>query len=166
MTGLSLWMVLAYWRGELRIRGTRLVCRGVIKGQEIDLTQVTHVRWQPAGRDGGRIVLLDGSGRIAIDFQNYEIEQCVIIVQYLRSVVEPEVQTGWNLFAYKTVLLEPRSVRLKPGPDEVLIRRQRWDRDPLVITRWWRVSGELSRGGSWASRASWPCCCSRWRRGC
>ena len=74
MTGLSLWMVLAYWRGELRIRGTRLVCRGVIKGQEIDLTQVTDaVATRRAGWRSNRAARRVGG--IAIDFQNYEIEQ-------------------------------------------------------------------------------------------
>jgi hypothetical protein len=150
MTGISLWLVLAYWRGELRIRGTRLVSRGVIQYREIDLTQVTNARWQPGGREGGRIVLLDGSARIAIDFENYEIEERAIIVQYLRSLIEPEVQTGWNLFAYKTALLEPRSVRLKPGPGDVLIRRQRWDlylAPSLVVAALggiisWRILGQ------------------------
>ena len=110
MTGVSVWLLLAHWRAMLTIRGTQIISRGVIQSREIDLAQVTNARWQPGGRDGGRIVLLDGSARIAIDFQNYEIEQRAIIIQYLRSVVEPEVQTGWNLFAYKTALLEPRSV--------------------------------------------------------
>ena len=37
-------------------------------------------------------MLLDGSARIAIDFENYETEERVIIVRHVRSMLLPEVQ--------------------------------------------------------------------------
>ncbi len=95
-------------------------------------------------------MLLDGSARIAIYFENYEIEERAIIVEHLRATLSLAVQTGWNLFAYKTALLEPRSVRMKPGPSEILFRRQRWDRylvPSLVVAALggivaWRILGQ------------------------
>ncbi len=55
MTGVSVWLLLAYLRETLTIRGTRIISRGVIRTREIDLTQVTDARWRPGGRDGGRM---------------------------------------------------------------------------------------------------------------
>jgi hypothetical protein len=152
MTGVSVWVLLAYRLEMLTIRGTRIISRGVIRCREIDLTQVTAARWRPGGREGGIIALRTELARIVIHLENYETEERAVIVQHLRSVLCPEVQAGWNLFAYKTALLEPRSVRMKPGPREILFRRQRWDRyllPSLVVAALggivaWKILGQAA----------------------
>jgi hypothetical protein len=149
MAGLSLWTLMAHWRAELTIQGTRVAAQGIVRFREIGLLDVTEARWRTRPV-GGSVVLRSESTRLSVEFGNYETEESARIVQHLRSVLSPEVQTGWNLFAYKTALLEPRSVRMKPDPDEVLRRRERWDRylaPTLVVTGLagiaaWRIAGE------------------------
>ncbi len=74
MTGISIWILLAYRRETLTIRGTRIISRGVIRCHEIDLTQVTAARWRPGAREGGTIALRTESARIVIHLENYETE--------------------------------------------------------------------------------------------
>jgi hypothetical protein len=149
MAGMSAWVLVAYWRAELTIQGTRLVNRGIFRSSEISLLDVTEARWRTRSA-GGSVVLRNESARLSVEFGYYEADESFGIVHHLRSVLRPDVQTGWNLFAYKTALLEPRSGRTKPGPDEVLLRRDRWDRylvPSLVMVSLagvaaWRIAGE------------------------
>ena len=100
--------------------------------------------------DPKRRVLRGGSTRLSIEFGAYEAEDSARIVHHLRSVLRREIQKGWNLFAYKTALFQRKSVSMKPGPDEILIRRERWDRylvPSLVMASLagigaWRIAGQ------------------------
>jgi hypothetical protein len=149
MAGLGIWTFAAYWRSELSIRGIQIVSQGVVRRKAIDLPQVTDVRWRPRQR-GGRVVLRNESVRLGIELGNYELDERAEIVRHLRETLGPDVQTWWNLFAYKSRLLEPRSTERKPGPDEVLVRRDRWDRymRPAVVLATlagmvaWRITGK------------------------
>jgi hypothetical protein len=149
MAGMSVWVLVAYWRAALTIQGTRVVTRGIFRSREISLLEVTEARWRTESA-GGSVVLRNESARLSVEFGYYEADESSGIVHHLRSVLRPDVQTGWNLFAYKTALLEPRSARMKPGPDEVLLRRDRWDRylvPSLVMASFagiaaWRIAGE------------------------
>jgi hypothetical protein len=150
LAGFPIWVLLACWREALTIRGERVIFRGIVGCREIGLPEVTEARWR-AHPPAGSLVLRTESARLPIHFDNYKAEERERIVRYLRSVLRPEVQTGWNLFAYMVKFGEPP--RTKPGPDEVLIRRERWDRyfaPSLVVTSLvgvvaWRSTGEWWR---------------------
>jgi hypothetical protein len=152
MAGLSLWMLAACWREELAIRGDRVTFRGIFRRKAIGLNEVTRAEWRVL-RD--RVVLRNGSTRLAINLTNYEPEERERIILHLRSSLRPEVQDGWNLVAYKEEQHAARRARTKPGPDEVLIRRDRWDRylGPLTAVAGlagiaaWRFTGELRQLG-------------------
>jgi phage-related protein len=77
---------------------------------------------------GGSVALRTSSARLTIWFANYEAQERSQIIRHVRSILRPESQTGWNLFAYKIAFREPRSKSTVPGPGEILITRNRWDR--------------------------------------
>jgi hypothetical protein len=146
MAGLAVWSVLAYWRVKLTILDNLVTYRGVLCEKTIDLRDLIHARWLFA-RNDGFVKLKTRSVRLAIDllafeFENHDREQ---IVEHLRSVLTPEIQVGWNLYADKM----ERSSRIKnkkPGPDEILVKRDRYDRylwpslavaTPMGIFTWW-----------------------------
>ncbi len=147
MPGLLLWMLVSYRRHELTVRGDRVTLRGIMQRREIDLREVTEARWltRPVG---GSLVLRSGSTRIPIHFANYESEESARIIHHLRSMLSPVVQSGWNLFAYKVASPEGRSVRRKPGPNEFLIRRDRWDR---YLVAFLPVTGLIGIIGWWST---------------
>jgi hypothetical protein len=132
MAGLCLWTLLDYWRAELTFQGKRVASRGVFQTREIDLSDVTDVRWSVAGT----VVLQTASNRITIRFSNHDEHDHEQIVQHLRSMLLPELQSGWNLFTHKTRYGKPPlDPHRKPGPDEFRITRKRWSWYfvPLVV---------------------------------
>ncbi len=149
MEGLSLWVLMAYWREELTIRGESVTKRGVVWWKEIGLREVTEARWRTRPVGGG-LLLRSEAARLSIEFNNYEDEESDRIVRHLRSVLRPEVQTDWNLFVYKIASRGSRSAPRKPDPDEVLLRRDRWNRyfAPAFVVFClagfvgWRITGE------------------------
>ena len=127
MAGFSAWTLLAFWRHELSIVDECLTLRGVLRAKTIDLGEVVEARWRVC-RQVGSVVLKTESVRLGIDLRDYESEEQDQIVGCLRTSLRPEVQVGWNLFAFKTERWLERSRRSKPGPDEVLVRRDHYDR--------------------------------------
>jgi hypothetical protein len=113
MTALSLWTVAAYQRERLTIQGDRIIHQGVIRRKEIDLKQAVEARWRVPLP--GSVVLRDGSTRIVIPFFNHEDDDVARIVHHLRSTLRPEIQAGWNLFAYKTARRRRMVGSLKRG---------------------------------------------------
>jgi hypothetical protein len=144
MTGLSAWLLTGYSRARLIIRDSLVADCGVFQEKAIDLREVTEARWR-VHQDGGSVVLRSGSERLVITFGNYEIEDRTRIIQQLRSVLPLEIQVDWNLYVYKVEPFEPRTPRTKPGPDEVLIHRNRWNRYFAP----WLVVASLAGIGFW-----------------
>ncbi len=150
MAGLAVWMLAAYWRSSWTFRNGLVTERGVFKEKTLDLREVTSARWQ-WGPDWGRVVLRTESDRLTITFGNFQPEECERIVRHLRSALPPEVQVDWNLYVYKVKPFEPPTPpKTKPGPDEVLVRRDRYDRNfvPFLALAsvlgavFWRITGE------------------------
>jgi hypothetical protein len=150
MAGISLWLLTAYWREELTIHGERVTFRGIVRRRDVDLREVTRALWR-TGHGGGSVVHRTETARLSIHLANYEDEGRDQLVRHLRSVLDPQIQTGWSLFAYKIAFRQPRSIRTKPGPDEILLGRGRWDRyfmPALVVASLagvvsWRITDEL-----------------------
>lgn len=150
MVGGSIWMIAAYWRARWTFRDGRVTARDVFHEKTIDLAEVTSARWQ-WGMEWGAVRLRTESDRLTLTFGSFERVERERIVRHLRETLPPEVQVDWNLYAYKVKPFEPpKSPKTKPGPDEILIRRDRYDRNfvpfmalaSLLGAVFWRVSGE------------------------
>jgi hypothetical protein len=146
--GLTLLMLAACWRHELSFRGDRIILRDLARSKDIDLREVTKARWYVPGNC---VVLRTDSARLSIRFEGYETKARERIVRHLRSAIQPELQDDWNYFAYMAELHAARLARTKPGPDEILIRRDRWDRSLsklVAVTSLagivaWQITGNL-----------------------
>ena len=147
MTGTSLWMLAAYRRQELTVREGRVAFCGVIRRVEFDMRDVDEARWlsRPVG---GSLALRAGPSRLSLVFSLYEINDRARLVDLLRSALRPDVQAGWDLFAYRTAAHRRRPASLKPGEGEVLLSRGRWDRYfatmlviacPAGLILWWNT---------------------------
>ncbi len=135
-------MLLDYRRSSLTFRGSRAIAQGVVQRVEIDLADVVEARWRPAPAGGG-LVLRDGVNRLALGLGPYELARGErdAVVARLRKTIPPDVQEGWNLFAYKT-----RFGETAPRPGDVLATRADWTRIfvPALLataliagTAWW-----------------------------
>ncbi len=136
------WLLLSYCRHELIFQGERVTSRGVLRSTTIDLRDVIQARWVGSIY----VVLKTGSVRLAIDLRNYEVAEHRQIVEGLKSFLAPEIQVGWNIFAFVMERRLARSSQTKPGPDEFFVHRTRWVRVlwPIValaglagIAAWW-----------------------------
>src|SRR5262249_26082079 len=87
-------------------------------------SDVVAARWKTRGAS---LVLKCASSKLTIHLANYEREERDRLVSHLRAVLPLEVQTGWNLFADTISPGEPTLLRVKPGPYEILVFRNRWD---------------------------------------
>jgi hypothetical protein len=132
-------------------QGNRITIQGVIRRVEFDLRDVTEARWR-LWPEGGSVVLKTAATRVSIDFGTFEREEISRMIDHLRSVIASDVQTNWNLFDDKIAARLRRPKPTKPGPDEVLLRRDHWDRylapvvmaaSLVVFVTWW-ITGELS----------------------
>lgn len=140
MAGLGAWTILDHFRSSLSFRGSRVVRRGVLTRAEMDLADATDARWLP-----GRLVKLrDASSRLSIRLDEFEKADREAIVARLRAAIPPDVQRGWDLFAYKTRFGLPE--KRTPGPGEALRTRRDSARlylivvaasIPVVIVAWW-----------------------------
>ncbi|QEH32767.1 MraY-like glycosyltransferase [Aquisphaera giovannonii] len=146
MTGLSALLLASYYCQRLMLRGERVQLLGLFQSIEVDLCSVTRARWRP-----GELTLWDNSTRLTIDFRVYQWsrEERDELIRVVRSALDPEIQTGWDLFAYKMGYGLPRRPPGEPGPAEVLLTRSLWTRYflPLVIlavvggVTAWRLTG-------------------------
>ncbi|AMV40384.1 hypothetical protein VT85_23335 [Planctomyces sp. SH-PL62] len=127
MAGLSAWMLLDYHRGSLTFQGSRVVSQGVVRRVEIDLADAVEARWRihPVG---GSLVVRDPATRLVVNFAELGRDQRHAIVARLREAIRPEIQSDWDLFAYKTRFGEGGKPRAVPGPGEILATRARWTR--------------------------------------
>lgn len=126
---LSCWLLLAYWREELRIVDGQITQRGVIGVKEINLRSLTAVRWRIAPQ-GGSLVLTTATGKARIYLDNFEPEVRVWLIRYFRNEVSEVLQDGWALFCHKIAvpLRDRNAISLAtPGPGNVRITRRRWD---------------------------------------
>jgi hypothetical protein len=150
MVGTSALLLATYYRSELTIVDDLVTSRGLFIERSLDLRDVTEARWQVAP-NWGSLSFRSGSKRLALHFGTYAIEDRERMVHYLRSRLPAEIQVGWNLYAYKVKPFDRQTTPAKPGPDEILLRRDRWDRyfvPTLVVSSLvgfvvWRITGEL-----------------------
>ena len=127
---LSCWLLLAYWREELRIVNGQITQRGVISLKEIDLPSLTSVRWRIAPRSSGGFILLTPTEKMTILLSNFDPQDRLWLIRYFRNGVSEGLQEGWALFCHKiAVPLRDKNTLLLAvlRPGTVRITRRRWD---------------------------------------
>jgi hypothetical protein len=124
MGGMGWWLLLAYWKYRLIIQDDRITKVGIFTRKELRLGDVTEAHWRrPAG---GGVLLVTPDVRMKIDFNEYTTEQRDALVRHFRAGLEPAIQQGWDLFAYKITTGEPKAY--EPQPGDRWITRGRCDR--------------------------------------
>jgi len=127
-SGLSLWILLAYWRENLELADGQVVTQGVIRRRQLLLNSVTDARWKHM--KSGAIRLRTMTERLTIYFDNFEPTERLWLIYVLRSLLPATAQRNWELFCLRIAIpLRDRDApgnRL-PGPDEVTLSRSRWN---------------------------------------
>ena len=142
--GLSVIILLAYWRESLAIDDKQLVQRGIVRCRCVKLNEITHVRWRIAPV-GGSVVLRSAFQRIKIELNSFEPEERRWLIRMLRLSLSPSIQSGWEQFCLRIALplSKPHGdVPLKD--DEVLLARHRLDRTFLWLVLLALVVGVVS----------------------
>ncbi len=152
MAGISVWVLLAYWRYSLAVRDRHLVEKGVIFNQEIQFSEITEVRWRSTP-EGGAIVLKTARSQVKLRFHNFEQAQRLSLIRFFRNKLPHAIQQDWPLFCYKVALPIREAPRdREPSEDEARFTRRRldWYFLPAVIVAavmgflfWWTLG--LSR---------------------
>ena len=98
--GLSVWILLAYYRESLCIQDGIVVQKGLFRTKSIHLSELNDVRW----RTRGAIILRSRSGRITIYLGNFEPEQIQRLIRLLHLSVPNATQWGWDRFCYAVAM--------------------------------------------------------------
>lgn len=131
---LSVIVLLQYYRESLSVKDGRIVQTGIIRRREMELAEVTDVRWR-AMPAGGSVVLRSASQKIKANFDNFELEQRRSLIRWLRLSLPQPIQRDWEAFCIRHALpLLKHAMDAPLRADEVLITRRRWDRFFLVLT--------------------------------
>jgi hypothetical protein len=122
--GLGVWLLLAYWKYRLIIEDHHLTKIGIFATRELRLVDVTEAHWRLRPVGGG-ILLATPDVRMKLDFNEYTTEQRDALIRHFRAELDPSVQEGWKLFAYRVSDGEPTG--REPHPGDVLVTRRRAD---------------------------------------
>ena len=84
------------YRYRLYISDSKIRQVGPFLTTEIDLSNVTKVRWRFVWRD---VVLWAGRSRLRVKFEDFSGSDFREIVAFLRHRFDPDIQQGWSLFS-------------------------------------------------------------------
>ncbi len=96
-TLLGLWLLLAYSRYRLYIRGLSIRQVGVLTESTIDLRLVQELKWRRFPQ-GGSVAISATSGVMKIDLGNLCISDRDQLITFLRASVDDSRQIGWTRF--------------------------------------------------------------------
>ena len=152
---LSLWMILAYYRQRLEVRGEAITHRGVLSTRQCELFEVVRLEWKVLPT---RIVLHLSASRVKIELGNFAQERQLTLIRYFRSSLPEPIQDHWPEFCLK-VALPLRDGKKEESPDrelkegEVRVTRRRRDLlflpglllvTPVAIYSAWRFNNPLA----------------------
>jgi hypothetical protein len=83
---------------------------------------------------GGSFVLKTSDNRIALDLNNFDVDDRVQLIRQLRSAIPESQQQGWLQFCERHAApLLDKSMDRPPNKDEVLVDRKRIDRLFVIV---------------------------------
>jgi hypothetical protein len=92
--GLSVRMLLAYYRESLGIRDGTVIHQGILRTKSLTLEEILDVRWKRRGV----VVLRSKPATISIYLNNFTREQQKQLIRWLRFSIPCSVQQGWDRF--------------------------------------------------------------------
>ena len=121
--------------------------RGICRSVDLSLSDVTSLRWRP---QPGKFVLRGSQGRkakIAVEFDNFEKDEQLEIIRYMRATIPDGLQQNWPMFCHRVAIrLRDYADDRQPGPAEVRLTRRHFDKlalasfvvsSPICIVVWW-----------------------------
>ncbi|MEQ8856707.1 hypothetical protein [Gimesia sp.] len=133
---LSCWMLLKYRKVSLTIESGTITVQSIFSRKVIDLVEVQKVCWRlfPIGLR----VHTNHFETVSLTVSHFSREDQVWLIRYFRQVFPEAIQENWPLYclhAANRLRPEKHTVVPPPGPDEIMITRQRYDRIliPLIL---------------------------------
>lgn len=126
--GLSLWLLIAHHKEQLRVCDDRLKQQGVLAAKEIDILAVTQLRWISGA--GGVVQLRTAIESLRIELGNFEFDERLWLIRYFRERTPDGIQDGWADFCWMVALPirdECDHPDRLPKDNEVRLHRSRWD---------------------------------------
>lgn len=122
------WMLMVSFRVRLLINGDNLIWHGVLSRKEIAVSGATAACWISMNR--GSLRLFSPTASLTVDFDLFEPEERLWLIDFLRNRLPACIQHEWGRFCYAVALplrdSEPPVPRTIP-PDRIAITRRRWD---------------------------------------
>ncbi|QDU04099.1 hypothetical protein V6x_38240 [Gimesia chilikensis] len=133
---LSCWMLLKYRKVSLTIESGTITVQSIFSRKVINLLEVQKVCWRlfPMGLR----VYTTPRETVSLTVSHFSREDQVWLIRYFRQVFPEAIQENWPLYCLHVANRfrpEKHTVVPPPGPDEILITRQRYDRIliPLIL---------------------------------
>lgn len=133
---LSCWMLLKYRKVSLTIESGTITVQSIFSSKVIDLAEVQKVCWRlfPTGLR----VHTNHFETVSLTVSHFSREDQIWLIRYFRQVFPEAIQENWPLYclhAANRLRPEKHTVVPPPGPDEIMITRQRYDRIliPLIL---------------------------------
>ena len=143
---LSLYALAAYKWTRLRITDDEIALKGLIRSRTVSLSKVQEVIWNYGYR--GAIWLRDANGSVRIDLDNFEVDERICMIRFVREQTPAQRQANWDLFCHKVALPFVRYLdcdgKPRPEPGQVLISRRRWDWYFLPLIMLCAVAGTVA----------------------
>lgn len=133
---LSCWMLLKYRKVSLTIESGTITVQRIFSRKVLDIAEVQKVCWRlfPMGLR----VYTTPRETVSFTVSHFSREDQVWLIRYFRQVFPEAIQENWPLYCLHVANRfrpEKHTVVPPPGPDEILITRQRYDRIliPLIL---------------------------------
>ncbi|MBN69626.1 MAG: hypothetical protein CME32_10135 [Gimesia sp.] len=133
---LSCWMLLKYRKVSLTIESGTITVQRIFSCKVLDLAEVQKVCWRLFPM--GLCVYTTPRETVSLTVSHFSREDQIWLIRYFRQVFPEAIQENWPLYclhAANRLRPEKHTVVPPPGPDEIMITRQRYDRIliPLIL---------------------------------
>ncbi|QDU51293.1 hypothetical protein Pan110_36570 [Gimesia panareensis] len=131
---LSCWMLLKYRKVSLTIEPGTITVQGIFSRKVVDLADVQKVSWRlfPMGLR----VFMTHRETVSPTLSHFSPEDQIWLIRYFRQIFPEAIQENWPLYclhAASRLRKKKHTVVPPPGPDEILITRQRYDRFAIPV---------------------------------
>ena len=141
---LSCWMLLKYRTVSLTIEPGTIAVQGIFSRKVLNLANVQKVSWRVFPM--GLRVFTTHCETVSLTVSHFSREDQIWLIRYFRQIFPEAIQENWPLYCLHVANRfrpEKHTVVPPPGPDEILITRQRYDRIAILVILVCVVAGIL-----------------------